>query len=361
MAAGKSTRTYPLTLNKPKPLLKVRNRTLLELNLDQLNSLVDEVIIIIGYKGQMIKDYIGSEYKQLKITYFEQKEQLGTGNAVLQIEPFIEDKFIVMNGDDFYHEEDIKECLSHEYTVLSKPVSNPERFGIFKVDYNNNIKDIIEKPKEFISNLANCGLYLFDKDIFPILKRIKKSERNEYEVTDALKEFIKEKQVYCVKSKYWIAVSNAWNLLELNERFLSLIRENIKGVVEEGALVENSIVEEGSVISKNSKIYNSVIGRNCDINAEITSSSVGNNCRLSGKIDNSIIYDDSEVLESSISYSVIDSSKLNNVTILSSDNKGAVIASNCNILNTTVNPGIRIWPNNNIKNKELKEDVLDGA
>jgi len=354
MAAGKSTRTYPLTLSKPKPLLKVRNKTLLELNLDQLNGLVNEVILIVGYKSGMIKEYIGSEYKNINLTFVEQKEQLGTGHAALQIEPFIDDKFIVMNGDDFYHQEDLIECMKHEYAVLAKEVSAPENFGIFQVDYNGYVKDIIEKPKTFISNLANCGLYIFDKSIFEILKKIKKSERGEYEITSALKEFAKQKQVYCVKSRHWIPIGNAFNLLDLNDKIP--VKEDIKGVIEEGAKVEKSDVAEGTIIAKNSKISNSTIGRNCEISGEVINSSVGNDCKIKGNIINSIIYDNSEII-GDVSYSVIDSSKLENVNILS-DHKGAVIAHNCHITNTTINSGVKIWPDKKIKNKELKTDVI---
>lgn len=358
LAAGKSTRTYPLTLNKPKPLLKVRNKTILEHSLDQLNDLIEEVILVIGFKSEMIRDFIGNSYKNIKIKFVEQKDQLGTGHAVLQIENLIDDKFIVMNGDDFFHKEDIKEILNHDYAVLAKEVTNPENFGIFKIDYNNNIKDIVEKPKQFISNLANCGLYVFDKDIFPILKNIKKSERGEYEITDALKEFIKQKEVYCVKSKHWIPIGNSFNLLDLNKKLLDEKKEDIKGVVEEGAITENSVIAEGTIIIKNSKISDSVIGRNCEISGEVHNSSIGDNCRIAGKVENSIIYDNSEIKNCNISFSVIDSSDLENVEIISLNNKGAVIAQNCQINNTTIYSGVKIWPNKKIQNKELKNDIM---
>ena len=88
LAAGKSTRTYPLTLTRPKPLLKVANRTLLHYQLDALRGiapqgLVDEVVMVVGYKKEMIESAMGSEYNGLPIRYIEQKEQLGTGHAAL--------------------------------------------------------------------------------------------------------------------------------------------------------------------------------------------------------------------------------------------------------------------------------------
>ena len=86
MAAGKSTRTYPLTATRPKPLLKIANKTLLEYNLDALLPFVDEIIIIVNYRKEMIMESFGNSYKEIKLTYVEQSEPKGTGHAALQVE-----------------------------------------------------------------------------------------------------------------------------------------------------------------------------------------------------------------------------------------------------------------------------------
>src|SRR3989338_8760550 len=96
LAAGKSTRTYPLTLTRPKPLLKAANKTILEHNLDNLGGIVDEAILVVGYKKEMIKSYLGNKYKKIKIKYIEQKQQLGTGHAVSMVEPHIKDRFVLL-------------------------------------------------------------------------------------------------------------------------------------------------------------------------------------------------------------------------------------------------------------------------
>src|SRR3989338_1567630 len=100
LCAGKSTRAYPLTITKPKPLLKVANRTILEHNLEQLNGLVDEVILVIGYLQEKIGAFCRTRYKQLKIICVEQRETLGTGHALLQARDKLKGDFIVLNGDD---------------------------------------------------------------------------------------------------------------------------------------------------------------------------------------------------------------------------------------------------------------------
>ena len=175
LAAGKSTRTYPLTITTPNPLLKVANVTLLEHNLRQLVSVIDEVIIVVGYKKEHIINAFGSSYKSIKITYVDQKIQSGTGNALLCAEQFCDSDVLVMNGDDLYCQKDIKNLLKKKFGVLSKKVDNPAQFGVFALR-NGKVQEVIEKPKNYIKPCQiNCGMYYFSHDIFSILKRIKKN------------------------------------------------------------------------------------------------------------------------------------------------------------------------------------------
>src|SRR3989338_2486241 len=178
LAAGKSTRTYPLTLTRPKPLLKIANRTLLEHNLDSLNYFVSEVIIVVGYKKELIKKYVGNKYKNLKIRYVEQKRQSGTGNALLVAEKCIKNEFISLYGDDIYSKEDFKNILKNKYSILTSKVERQELFGVI-VEKNNILVDLIEKPQKFFSNLVNAGLYKLDKKFFTVLKKLGKSKRDE--------------------------------------------------------------------------------------------------------------------------------------------------------------------------------------
>ncbi|MCH8872063.1 NTP transferase domain-containing protein [candidate division KSB1 bacterium] len=109
LAAGKSTRTYPLTLTKPKPLLKAANKTILEYNLEAIKDIADEIIIVVGYKKDMIKNFISKNYPDLNVKYVEQKDQLGTGHAVSILEDQIKGKFLLIFGDNIYSKKDIEE------------------------------------------------------------------------------------------------------------------------------------------------------------------------------------------------------------------------------------------------------------
>jgi len=301
LAAGKSTRTYPLTLTRPKPLLRLAGKTILEHNLEQLEDLVDEVVLIVGYKGELIEKTFGSLFKGMRISYIEQTEQLGTAHALLQAENKVKDRFILMHGDDLYSRQDIQACLRHSYSVLGKNVKNPSEFGIL-VTENGKLKNIVEKPENPPSNLANTALYVLDRKIFEIIKTLSKTSRGEYELTDAIKRLSETEDVIVERAKFWLPISYPWDLLDANKALLDMIKSEIKGKIERGVIVNGNIkVGKGTVIKSGTYIEGNVfIGKNCQIgpNCHIRGPvSIGNNCRIgqSTEIKNSIIGDGSSV------------------------------------------------------------------
>ena len=337
LAAGKSTRTYPLTLTRPKPLLRVANKTILEYNLEAVSNITDEVIIVTGYKKDMIQDFIEKNKPKLKIRFIEQKEQLGTGHAVAILEEHIKDKFVLMLGDNIYSRRDVEAIAKHRYSILVKRVKNWQEFGIVK-EKNNILIDIVEKPKEFISDLVSCGLFSMDKKIFGYLQNVKRSERNEYELTDALRELASTDTLHCTKSVSCFQISYPWDLLIADQ------------------------------VLRNDK---NVIGKASKINGSISNSTVGNNCEINGSIKNSIIMDNTSIAKNSIVedsiigenvnfdgkitaknnvYSTVKGKKIN------VDRFGAVVGDNVKAKNVDIGPGCKIWPNKSIKG-EVKHDI----
>ena len=373
MAAGKSTRTWPLTLTKPKPLLKVMNKEIIKHNLDALQGLVGEVIIIVGFKKEMIIEEIGHKYGKLKIRYAEQKRQLGTGHALKYVEKLIKGKFIVMGGDDIFSKKDIKACLRHKYAVLGCKVEDPGRFGVFVVK-GKEVKKVVEKPKKFVSDIANAGLYVFDKSVFKF--KLRKSQRGEYEIVDYINALIKKERVVCEKVKgRWLSVGNPWDLIEANSVLVSEIKNDIKGKVEKNVIVKGKLkAGKGTEILSGTYIKgNVIIGENCLIGPNCYlrgNTSIGNGCHIGQAVEikNSIIMDNAKVPHLSyIGDSVIgENSNLGAGTItanLKHDNKnvrsvvkgkivdtgrrkfGTIIADDVHTgINTTIYPGRKIWP-----------------
>jgi bifunctional UDP-N-acetylglucosamine pyrophosphorylase/glucosamine-1-phosphate N-acetyltransferase len=373
LAAGKSTRTWPLTLTKPKPLLKVMNKEILKHNLDALQGLVDEVIVIVGFKKDMIIKEIGPKYGKLSIQYVEQKTPLGTGHALKCAEDAIQDKFLVIGGDDIFSREDIKACLEHKYAVLGCKVEDPSRFGVFVLS-GKEVRQVVEKPQTYVSDIANTGLYVFDKDVFNF--KLKKSPRGEYEIIDYINELVKEEKVVCEMVKgHWLSVGYPWDLIQVNSVLVSEIKNEIKGTLEKNVTVKGTIhVGKGTVILSGTYIDgNVVIGENCVIGPNCFlrgNTSIGNNCHIGQAVEikNSIIMDKAKVPHLSyVGDSVVgENSNLGAGTItanLRHDNKnvksevkgklidtgrrkfGAIIADDVHTgINTTIYPGRKIWP-----------------
>ena len=272
LVAGKSTRTYPLTLTRPKPLLPVLNRPLIYFSLDQLTGLVNEVILIVGYRKEMIEDILGCEYKGIKIIYKEQKEQLGTGHALLQAAPYIKERFIAMNGDDLFARVDIEKLLTYQNAALAMKVPEPSQFGVCQVNQDGHLINFIEKPKSFIGDLTNVGCYVFEPAIFSALKQTKPSERGEIELPAAMLEIAKQKPLHVVNiTGFWLATGFPWDLLRTQRYLFDNFQFDytITGEVEKGALVHGPVyIEQGSIIKSGAQIYGPVfIGKNCEIGA----------------------------------------------------------------------------------------------
>jgi len=373
LAAGKGTRMEPLTLTRPKVLLEVAGRTMLEHNLEQLVGLVSEVFVVIGYRGKMVRQAIGDSFKGMKIKYIWQKDQNGTGGALMLCERKLKDKFIILNGDDFYSKKDIKKGLKHKYCVMGAKVKSPEKWGIFTVK-DKKIAGFEEKPKKSKSWWANTGFYVFDKDVFNY--ELKKTKRKEYEITDYVKYLIKNKEVNFEKvSDYWLPVGYPWHILEANDFFLRKIKKKILGKVEKGAQVKGkALIGKGTIVKSGSYIEGPVvIGRNCKIGPNCyirPSTTLGNNCKVGNAVEvkNCVFFDDVSVGHLSYAGDSVIGNEVNfgagticanlrhdNKNVKTMVNKklvdtgrrklGSIIGDGVHTgINTQIYPGRKLWP-----------------
>lgn len=217
LAAGEGTRLRPITYTTPKPLVPINGKPILQYSLEALEGYVDEVFIVVGYLADKIKDYYKDRFNNMKIHYINQDKQLGTGHAVQMAEGKIKGKFLLLYGDNIYDPKDVKACVDKGFSALAIEVEDPRSFGVFKLN-GDMISEIVEKPKVFVSNLANAGLYVLDDSIFEDLKHIKRTERGELELVDALLTFMKRNPIHCVKvGRYWIPIANQDDLKKAEE------------------------------------------------------------------------------------------------------------------------------------------------
>lgn len=377
MAAGKSTRTYPLTLTKPKPLLPVANKPILAHQLDALRGIVDTAVIVVGYKKDMIMAAFGDSYEGIRLQYVEQTEQRGTGHAVLQCAGLINEPFLAMNGDDLYDARDLARLAEKEQAALAMNVPDPRLYAAFELKNGDQVVQIVEKPKEIFSNLANIGAYKFTPRIFEILENTKPSVRGEIEVTCGVQTLANEgvfRVVECIG--YWLPIGYPWHLLDANAHFLEhFLTKDIKGDVNPAAHLTGTVsVGAGTVVRPGVVIdgpvcigEDCVIGPNCFLRPGTT---IGKNCRIgqSVEIKNSILMD--QTFASHLTYigdSVLGEgvnlgcgtvtanfrhdgqnhkSMVNDKLIDTGRKKlGAVIADGVHTgINTSIYPGRKLWP-----------------
>ncbi len=338
LAAGWGTRMNPLTFTKPKPALSVAGKTVLEHNLEELKGLVEEVVIVVGYKEEVVKETIGEKYDGMKITYVQQEKQLGTGHAAKVALPFLEEKFLVLNGDDLYLKEDIKKVLKNNPSILVKEIDDPTGYGQISVE-GKKVKEIVEKPPEPVSNLINVGCYHLSKELLE--KEIEKSSRGEYEIVDFLRFSIEDgNKLYFAKAKNWHPITYPWHLLDANETLLDELKRDIKGKVESNCSIKGKVrVEKGATIKSGTCIEGpvyiksgTIVGPNAFIRGRTV---VGNDSKIGHGVEvkNSIIGD--EVFLSHLNY-IGDSVIGNNCNI-----GGGVIAANLRFDKKMINVNVK--------------------
>ncbi len=217
LCGGKGSRLAPLTDMIPKVLVEVNGKTILEYKLEILKDLIDEVILIVGYKKEKIIEKFGKNYFGLKISYREQENPEGTGHALLQAKDLLKNEFIVLNGDDYYSKEDLENLLSVKFGMFSWQVNNPSQWGVLEINVKRNLIAIEEKPENPKSNLINIGAYAFSTKIFE--KKLERSTRGEYEIIDYLNYLVSiGEKVKVLKTKIWVPINNFEELEEAKKK-----------------------------------------------------------------------------------------------------------------------------------------------
>jgi len=162
----------PLTDRRPKPLLPVGDRSLLERVFDTVAGVVDEFVVVVGYRGDAIRDAIGESYRSYPVHYVEQAEALGTAHAVAQVEPVVDDNFLVLNGDVVVDASLPRSLADAEGTaVAATEVVDPRAYGVLSTTEDGSLAEIVEKPDDPPTNLANVGCYAFTPEVFEYIDR----------------------------------------------------------------------------------------------------------------------------------------------------------------------------------------------
>ena len=315
LAAGEGVRLLPITATRPKHLIKVGGKPILQFCLEAVKKAgITEAIVVTHYMGDAIRQYFGDGSQLgLKISYVEQKAVLGTGNAASVAEPFVDGDFVLVYGDLLFGQDAVKDVLKlfkdgKTAAVMGVvPVDKPESYGIIELDEQKHVKRIVEKPPagKAPSNLANAGVYAFSKEVFDKIKQTKASIRGEWELTDAITLLASEGKTVLaaqLSKDDWFDVGRPWDLLDANVWALKRMDHKVLGTVEQGAhLIGPVSVAESARVRSGAYIEGPVfIDEECDVgpNCFIRSGTslgrkvrVGNGC----EIKNSIVMDNTHV------------------------------------------------------------------
>ncbi len=303
LAAGEGTRLRPLTSNTPKPLLLVAGKPYLSHLFSSLKAAgIEDIALLVGFKSNRIRECYGDGSSEgIHITYLEQKERLGTANAVGVAEGVMDEDFVCINGDVVLSAKDIYDVVQahrvHLGNIISTAeVEDPTRFGVIE-ESEGKMKRIVEKPKVAPSKMINAGLFVFKPQVFEYIRKTNKSPRGEYEITDTLNMMAEDTDIHIYRLKGpWMDVGRPWDLLKANEILMAGMERSIEGVVEEGATLKgNVVVEKGALVRAGSYIEGPVyISSGCDIGPNCyirPSTCLGKNVRIGASVEvkNSII------------------------------------------------------------------------
>lgn len=203
-AAGRGTRMLHLAKEKPKHLIKVAGKPFLYYLLSNLKEAgFKEIIMVIGYRKELMENFLKEYNGQFKLTIVNQFEKLGdkygTACPLECVQELMapDESFVMVMGDNLYSVKDLKKFfLDDDFNYISglkHPESN--KYGVLIRDGEDYLEKIIEKPTTYVGDLINTGLYKFTPEVFAKVPLISKSPRNEYEITDVINLLAKEKKV----------------------------------------------------------------------------------------------------------------------------------------------------------------------
>lgn len=247
LAAGEGKRLQPLTNRRPKPMLPVANRPILEYVVEAVVAAgIDELVLVVGYERDRIQTYFGDgDEWGVDIDYLIQEPQLGTGHAVQQIEPVVEDEFLVLNGDRIIEPELITRMANETKktpAVGVTRVDSPAQYGVVSLE-GNHVDSIDEKPtKTPTSDIINAGVYRFTPSIFDAIDLTDPAPSGEITLPGAITTLTEEMDVRAVRyDGLWMDISQLWDLLSANDILLDHQEYSTKGTTAASAAVSERV------------------------------------------------------------------------------------------------------------------------
>ncbi len=296
LAAGEGQRLRPFTVNRPKAMISIADKPILQYSVEALARCgIRDIVIVVGYRKAQVLDFMGSGEKfGVKISYATQEKQLGTAHALNQVKDLVQDEFIVLPGDNLIEAATIADFVDvGPEAVLVKRVKDPQRYGVIDA-HNGELLMITEKPVDAADNLVNTGIYAFNRDIFKYAEDV-------LDIPDALNNMIGAGHAIKVVETdgTWLDVIYPWDVISLNNAILQHIGSGVGGTIEDGVTMQGKvIIGAATVVRAGTCIYGpAVIGSGCEIGPNVCimpSTTIGDNVVVASftQVKNSVIGSD---------------------------------------------------------------------
>jgi len=277
LAAGEGQRLDPLTETRPKPMLPVANRPVLEYVVETVAEAgIDEIVLVVGYKRSRIQNYFGDgDDWGVDIQYAVQEKQLGTAHAVLQARPYLDEPFLVLNGDRIIDTSAVERMASSctgevEALVTVTSVDIPTRYGIVDLD-GGEVVEIREKPPahEASTNLINAGIYGFRPEVFDRIEESIAGTHGETGLPSILNDLAADDAVRAVRyDGRWLDLTYLWDLPFLNGQ---LLEEVDAPNVDDATLSEDASVADDVSIDRGTRVRPfATIGRGVSLGENVS-------------------------------------------------------------------------------------------
>lgn len=269
--AGRGSRLRPHTLTVPKPLIRVGGKPIVHRLVEDISKMcsekIDKIAFVIGDFGEAVEQELLQVAETLgaKGSIHHQTEPLGTAHAVLCAKSCLEGPVIVAFADTLF-KADFQISEQTEGMIWVKKIEDPSAFGVVQLDEKNVIIDFVEKPTEFISDLAMIGIYFFKngatlKTELDYLLENDLQKGGEYQLPDALRRLTEKGTVFMPgQVDAWLDCGNKKVTVETNKHVLNFDQERGVNLRHSTAEVKNSIVIEPCFLGEGSSVENSVIG-----------------------------------------------------------------------------------------------------
>ncbi|GCE06397.1 mannose-1-phosphate guanyltransferase [Dictyobacter aurantiacus] len=360
MAGGEGSRLRPLTIRRPKPMVPIVGKPVMEhiLNLLKRHG-ITEVVVTVQYLANNIEDYFGNGSQLgMRITYSREDVPLGTAGSVKNAEDQLTEPFLVISGDaltDYdltelikYHNE--KKSLA---TLLLAHVHNPLEYGVIITNEDGHITQFLEKPSwgEVFSDTINTGIYVLDPRVFSYFERDKQFDFSQELFPMMLKQG-DPIYGYVAPEGYWCDVGNLSEYMRANA---DMLQHNVNLEIPAKHIGNNIWCEEGVEIDPDAQLYGPVyLGRDSKVRAGAIihgPSMIGSYSIVDerAQVDRSIVWNNSYIGDrAELRGAIVGSSS--NIKSKSVMFEGSVIGDNSIIQDgAIIQPNVKIWPDKEIE------------